>query len=652
MKAPFSRTSILLVLALLVGWWLRGCGADEAAPAPAPTDQASAAESGSTEPEIEFWTCSMHPQIHEDGPGKCPICGMDLIPVLAGEQGQGDDGPTTLRMSEAAVQLAEVRTAPVERKAVARELDLVGRITADETRVAYLTSWVEGRIDRLFVDYTGVPVLAGDHMAEVYSPQLYSAQEELFQAIRSAEALAAGPVERLRESALASVEAAKRKLVLLGMSEEQVEEVLARGEPSEHVTVNAPAGGIVLHKEAFEGMWVKEGTRLFTIADLSKVWLMLDAYESDLVWLRYGQQVAFEVDAYPGETFHGRIAFVSPDVDPRKRTVPVRIDVVNDDLRLKPDMFARARVRSVLTADGRAVDPDLEGKWMCPMHPEVVADGPGTCPECGMALRPVEELGFAVPQQEELPLVIPQTAPLLTGKRAVVYVRRPGEEPIFEGRQVVLGPRAEGHYIVREGLAEGELVVERGAFAIDAELQLRGKVSMMQPEEEEASVAPEDEEHAAMRLPDGLAEAVVAAVAATRPVAEALVQDDAEAAKAAAPALETALRDLADADVPAMLEDFVRPRVRRALEALPHFQHGDLAMSRMALRSVEEALMELASAGGAPIEESGFAVYHCPMAFDEGADWIQEAGTPVSNPYMGQDMPRCGDELRPLGPQD
>jgi len=232
-------------------------------------------------------------------------------------------------------------------------------------------------------------------------------------------------------------------------------------------------------------MYVQTGTRIYTIADLSQIWVRLDAYESDLLWLRYGQEVEFTTESYPGEVFKGRISFIDPFLNPKTRTVKVRVNVPNLHGKLKPNMFVRATVRADVAAGGRVMDPKLAGKWICPMHPEVVKDEAGKCDICRMPLVRTESLGYvAVTEKESAkPLVIPATAPLVTGKRAVVYVQLPGRKrPTFEGREIVLGPRAGDYYIVRHGLEEGQLVVTNGNFKIDSALQIQAKPSMMTPE--------------------------------------------------------------------------------------------------------------------------------------------------------------------------
>ena len=433
--------------------------------------------------EEETWTCAMHPQIRLPGPGKCPICGMDLIPVDDGTGGSaGDAGGTERRlvMSPEAVALANIQTAPVERDVVAKEVRMVGKVDYDETRVRKIAAWVPGRIDRLYVDFTGVEVKDGDHLVYIYSPELRTAQEELLQARRAAREVAKSRSAVLRESSTATVEAAREKLRLLGLTAEQVRSIERRGKASDHLTIYAPIGGTVVEKQAFEGMYVETGTPIYEIADLSKLWVRLDAYESDMSWIRYGQHVEFTTEAYPGELFHGRVAFIEPTLNPRTRTVKLRVNVDNPDGKLKPEMFVRAVVRAGVTEGGKVMDPELAGKWIAPMHPEIVRDEPGTCPICGMDLVKAEDYGYVASDPEATPLLIPASAPLITGERAVVYVKLPDtEQPTFEGREIVLGPRTGDHFVVREGLDEGDQVVVKGNFKLDSALQIQARPSMM-----------------------------------------------------------------------------------------------------------------------------------------------------------------------------
>lgn len=479
---------IVFVLGLLLGRLACAPDAPDAMPG-AHDGHADHAGADAAAGVVDTWTCSMHPQVRLPEAGDCPICGMDLIPVTA-----GDDGHRALRLSETAMALAEIVTAPVERRVVSHEVRMVGKVAFDETRLASLTARFAGRLDRLFVDYTGVTVRAGDHMVEIYSPVLIATQQELLQAIAAADALSEGAPSIVAERTRASVEAARERLRLWGLDAAQIDALVARGRPQERVTINAPIGGVVVKKHAVEGDYVETGTPIYEIADLSRVWVELHAYESDISWLHFGQRVEFRTESHPGETFEGRVAFIDPVLDDRTRTVKVRVNVDNADGRLKPDMFVRATLQARLSSGRQVVEPGVAELWMCPMHPDESAPGPAECPVCGMDLVPASELGFVASADEDALLVIPASAPLLTGERAVVYVRHarhPDDDAdagvVFEGRDVVLGPRAGDHYVVRSGLMAGEQVVVHGAFKLDSEMQIRGKPSMMNPEGGEAA---------------------------------------------------------------------------------------------------------------------------------------------------------------------
>ena len=421
---------------------------------------------GSDEPQI--WTCSMHPHIQQPKPGACPICGMDLIPLQ--NKGSHDLGPRTLEMSESAVALANIQTSQVERRFPEATVSLVGQIVHDETRLRSLSARFPVRIDELFVNYTGIRVAQGEHLAMVYSPELLTAQRELLAAWN------ANP----ESTATAAARVRLRQWDLLP---EQIEAIIQGREPTDHFELKSPIGGTVIQRYVSAGDYVQTGEPLFQIADLSHLWLMLEAFESDLATLRYGQPVEFTVEAYPGETFKGNLAFIAPEVDQQTRTVAVRVNVLNADGRLRPGMLARAHVKTFIGADGTTFSPELAGKWISPMHPEIIKDAPGQCDVCGMDLVPAESLGLVATEEKESPLVVPTSAVLRTGQRAVVYVQVPETEaPTFEGREVVLGPRAGDFFVIKEGLKEGERVVTRGAFKIDSSLQIQAKPSMMNPE--------------------------------------------------------------------------------------------------------------------------------------------------------------------------
>ena len=469
---------VAFVVGAVLCWLLLGPGAGS------PSNGAEKQETAGKKPEKKSvkWTCVMHTWIRRDGPGKCPVCGMKLVPVNS-SGGEMTD-LRQLTVSPAARALMSIQVAPVERRYVAAVVRMVGKVDYDETRLKYITAWVAGRLDRLFVNYTGVQVKMGDHMVSMYSEELYAAQQELITSIRSARAAKKSGSRFFATGGVDLVKSTREKLRLWGMTPEQIAEIEKRDKPSDHMTIYSPMSGVVIKKMREEGDRVRVGDRIYTVADLSEVWVKMDAYESDLVWLRYGQKVTFTTEAYPGRTFEGLIAFIDPVLNEKTRTVKVRVNLPNTGGRLKPEMFVSGEVKAEVALGGRVMDPTLAGKWISPMHPEIVRDRPGKCPICGMPLVRAESLGYISPVQsaETKPLVIPVSAALITGTRAVVYVEDPkAEQPTFYGREIVLGPRAGDYYLVKHGLQEGELVVTRGNFKIDAEIQIRAKPSMMTP---------------------------------------------------------------------------------------------------------------------------------------------------------------------------
>jgi Cu(I)/Ag(I) efflux system membrane fusion protein len=565
---------------------------------------------GADEAGVEMWTCAMHPQIRQPRPGQCPICAMDLVPVTGG--GGDDLGPRDLRLSDAARKLAEIQTAPVERRAVVTEVRLAGKVEYDETRVSHITAWVPGRLERLYVDYTGVTVKRGDRMVSLYSPELLAAQEELIQSLRAVRDLSQSDVASLKRTAARTVEAAREKLGLWGLTPGQIAEIESRGTAADKVDILAPAGGVVVDKNALQGQYVSTGTRIYTIADLSVVWVKLDAYESDLVWMRAGQHVEFAAEAFPGQEFEGEVVFVDPVLNPDTRTAKVRVNLDNPGGRLKPGMFVRAVVTAGIGAgsDGRA------------------------------------------------PLVIPATAPLLTGERAVVYVET--EPGLYHGAEVVLGPRAGDYYIVEQGLEEGQRVVTRGNFKIDSAIQIMAGPSMMNPEG--GGPAP-GHDHGAHGRPeaDGMEGAAGSRTwqryhappefrrqldevyQAYLHVHRGLSQDDLDEGKAGARML---LEALAGVDMKLVGE----PAHSAWMKTLADLEKssravssaGDIAKAREAFSPLSEAAYAAArqfgTGGRMPLNR-----FHCSMAFDDrGAYWMQ-SNEEVENPYWGSVMYRCGE---------
>lgn len=571
------------------------------------------------------YTCSMHPQIRQPNPGKCPICAMDLIPA---ESGKSDEsGPREVSLSEHAKALAKIQTTVVERRYPDAKIRLLGKIVPDETLNRTLSARFPARIEKLYVNYTGVGIKAGDHLARVYSPELLTAQAELLSAVTFKD-------ERAENNA-------RDKLLLWGLTQQHIETIVTNGKPSDTMDIDAPIGGIVMQKMINEGDYLETGSPLFMISDLTKLWVVFDAYEMDKTWLRFGQKVTFTVEALPGQSFEGKIAFVSPVLDTGTRTFKVRVNVDNHDLRLRPGMFVTGEVHARLTASGVAADTDLLGKWISPMHPEIVKDAPGTCDVCGMALVPASELGYATDAQEEPPVVVPTTAILKTGKRAIVYVELPdNKKPTYEGREVVLGPRAGDVYIVAEGLAEGERVVTNGAFKIDSTLQLQAKPSMMSaPPAEHKTIESSSELHLHVKE----------LLTLYYPIWSTLAADNLADTRAKAQHMQSSLEALHSHNSRGEAVEYFRKILRRQEDALAKIAGAtNISEARMHFETLSIAMIECVRTLGIP-EGTSIHLAYCPMAFEgRRADWLQP-NDDLLNPYFGAEMLMCGafDELVP-----
>jgi Cu(I)/Ag(I) efflux system membrane fusion protein len=371
------------------------------------------------ETKAEIWTCSMHPQIRMDKPGKCPICAMDLITV--NRSGTSGMDPAAVHLTKESAALANVLTTIVSTQNPVKELRLYGKVQADERLRQNQVAYISGRVEKLLVNFTGEPIRKGQKLAEIYSPELVTAQQELLETAKT------------KQSQPEIYEAAKEKLHQWKLSEAQISAIENSHNIQTNIAVEATTSGIVTARRINMGDYVSAGSVLYEVSDLSRVWVLFDAYESDLPFLKKGDQIDFSIQALPGTTYSGAIMFIDPVIDPTNRVAKVRVEINNPGGKLKPEMFATGIVKSNLK--------EFRDK-----------------------------------------LVIPRSAVLWTGKRSIVYVKQPGDEPIFKIREIELGPQLGNSYVVANGLVDGEEIVTEGAFSVDAAAQLEGKPSMMNPE--------------------------------------------------------------------------------------------------------------------------------------------------------------------------
>ncbi|WP_026945980.1 efflux RND transporter periplasmic adaptor subunit [Algoriphagus marincola] len=395
-----------LTLGAFIGWWIK------------PT------ESGSVEnhdhahelESISLWTCSMHPQVQLTEPGDCPICGMDLIP--ANSEGNEDNESPVLKMTESSMALAQIQTIQVGSTGGESKLELTGKIQADERESASITAKFPGRIERLYVSFTGEKVIKGQKLASIYSPELLSAQQELLEA------------SKIKSDFPEIYQAAKQKLRLWKLSEEQISSIEVAGKIQEQFDVFAEHGGIVMGRNVAVGDYITTGQALFQIVNLDKVWVILDAYESDLDQIQVGTPIQFTVAGIPNKKFSSKVSFVDPVINPETRVAAVRAELPNGQGKLLPEMFVKAEISKN--------------------------------------------------RNSQTTILVPRTAVLWSGKRSVVYVKVPNQSPAgFEMREVEIGALQGDNYSVLSGLENGEEIVVNGAFTIDAASQLAGKPSLM-----------------------------------------------------------------------------------------------------------------------------------------------------------------------------
>lgn len=402
---------LMLAVGLLLGVLLRGC-----------VSCGSSMTDGDEEDGGDaVWTCSMDPQVKQPGPGKCPKCGMDLIKMEKGMTPTSDIDPDAVMFSDEAMALANIETTVVGTPEGQKEIRLFGKIEPDQRQQQSQSAYVAGRIERLAINAVGDHVGKGQTLAVIYSPELYTAEQELVSALGTGQQVL--------------VDAATEKLRLLNIPQSQIDEVIRSGKASPYVQLKANTSGTVVKKLIEQGDYVRQGQSLLQIANLSRVWAVFQAYETDLPFIHRGQQLQFTAEALPGETFTGRVTFIDPILNGQTRTAGVRVEMANGGGRFKPEMLL---VGNVAASMQKYAD---EG------------------------------------------VIIPKSAVLWTGRRSVVYVKDDVEEqPTFLLRQVTLGPSLPDGYVVLDGLAEGEEIVTNGVFAIDAAAQLDGKRSMMNQE--------------------------------------------------------------------------------------------------------------------------------------------------------------------------
>ncbi|HNP94361.1 MAG TPA: efflux RND transporter periplasmic adaptor subunit [Cyclobacteriaceae bacterium] len=591
----------VLVLGMFLGWLIFGGSSTPKSEAQTEPDHTAMDHKAGT-----IWTCSMHPQIRSEKPGKCPICGMTLIPLESDDTGSDGTEQFTVKLSNAAMKIAEVEMSTIEKIAPYKEVYLPGKVMPDERNIAQLTARYPGRLEKLFINFTGQKVNKGQVLAKIYSPELVTAQRELFEALK------------FKETNPGYYKASRNKLKLWDLTEEQIDQIEKSGDVTFYFDVLSPITGTVTKRHVALGDYVKEGSALFEVIDLSHLWVMFDAYESDIPWIKMHDKIRFKIKSIPSREFEGTVTFIDPVINPMSRVAKVRAELNNSRDLLKPEMLADGILKTML---------------------------PGSRDQ----------------------LVVPRSAVLWTGKKAVVYVMTDDHNNMFQYREVELGAEAGDYYVVSSGLQEGEMVASNGVFKIDAAAQLKGEKSMMNPDGGKQSMGghagmdmggdkkPATDEHSGhdkdasqntmkmdMSINENFKKQLTAVFNSYLELQKAFLATDSRGVLKAVPQVEANLGKVDMSLLKGDMHNHWMKNLKTLKSSLTRIQESnDIQQQRLAYADFSDALYSAIKMFGT----SGESIYYqfCPMFRDgKGAYWLSTSRE-IKNPYFGDAMLTCGE---------
>ncbi|MFH5885186.1 efflux RND transporter periplasmic adaptor subunit [Halalkalibaculum sp. DA3122] len=605
-----ATTGGILILGIILGWLLFGGSAtqpDQPATMDEHVEEAHTDEEGNI-----VYTCSMHPQVRQNEPGNCPICGMELIPAdNGGSDADSGDDPYTTTMTRAAMQLAQVQTAEVTHATAVKTSRMPGKVMVDERKLSVIPAHFPGRVEKLYLDYTGAYVEMGDPIASIYSPDLVTAQKELLEAYEN------------RESNPRLYQATRKKFTNWEIAPEVIDRILEKGEPQQNFDIHSHQTGYVTTRHVAVGDHIHFGKPIFEVADLSSVWIEFEAYENDLDGISRGNEVEFTVGAYPGDRFRATVTYIDPMLDDRRRTATVRAEASNPDGKLKPNMLARGIISSPLNGG----EPQLQ---------------------------------------------VPASAVLWTGERSLVYVQTGGDQPAFQAREVVLGPRVDDAYVIKEGLREGEQVVINGNFMIDSAAQLADKRSMMNQvpgqnqgrtpgghdhgsgenmdsgQEHQMQSSPQSE--SSQDVTREFRSQINALTESYLQISSALSNDNLDGATSALAEFNKSL-DAVDMSLIQNQEpmQFWMERQQQITNVTNELSStGSISAFRNQFASLSDVMAETVNRFN---PQQTLYLQYCPMAQDSGGAYWVSAQQEIINPYMGQEMLTCGSTEQTFEPE-
>ncbi len=566
-KQLITYTFIALIIGLGFGWLIFGNS---------PKDSSTHKNSLESKKE-EIWTCSMHPQIRQPEPGDCPICGMDLIPLEA----NSNSNPLVFEMTEEAIKIANIQTTIVGLgNSNSKEIKLSGKIKADETNSASIVSHISGRIEKLFISYTGERVNKGQKIASIYSPKLITAQKELLEAYK------------VKDINPKLYEATASKLKFWKLSEEQIQAIISSEKIIESFNIYASYSGVVLNKKVSVGDYLKEGEILFDIQNLNQLWAVFDVYETELSNIKKGTEISFSTPAIPGKTFTSTINFVDPIINPTTRTASIRTSITNQSNLLKPEMF-------------------LEGK-------------------------------INANNNSSESLLVPKSSVLWTGEKSVVYVKLPESKiPSFEFREVLIGESVGENYLVKKGISNGEQVVTNGAFVIDASAQLNNQSSMMNRNLVSNNIIlndlPDYTNSTSSQFKTQLNKMTDAYIL----LKDVLIEGNTTKASEKASSL---INTLTKVDMKLLKGEahiyWMEKLNEIKISSNQIVKSKEIKEQREVFSKLSESIISTLKTFG--VEKNTFYVQYCPMAEnDKGAYWLSKEST-IKNPYFGEEMLTCG----------